>query len=191
VLDQGPRRRLALSFFRSLADETRLRMLGVLATRECSVEELAAMLEVKPPTISQHLRHLRVVGLVDVRAEGTSHLYRLDMSKLRALVRETTEPEKIVAFGADVEADAWERQVLDNFFRGERLKEIPASLKKRRVVLKWLTGRFEAGVGYPEARVNEVLQRHHPDFAALRRYLVDEGFMERQAGDYRRSQTPE
>ena len=184
--EQGLGRRLALSFFRSLADETRLRMLGVLASRECSVEELAAMLDVKPPTVSQHLRHLRVVGLVGARAEGTSRLYRLDMAKLRQLIRETTEPEKIVAFGADVEADAWERQVLDNFFRGERLKEIPASLKKRRVILKWLASRFEPGVEYPETRVNELIQRHHPDFAALRRYLVDEGFMERHAGVYRR-----
>ena len=190
MLDQGVRRRLALSFFRSLADETRLRMLGVLASRECSVEELAAMLDVRPPTVSQHLKHLRIVGLVAVRAEGTSHLYRLDMEKLRQLVRETTEPERIVSFGADVEADAWERQVLDNFFRGERLKEIPASIKKRRVILKWLTSQFDPAVDYPEARVNALLQRHHPDFAALRRYLVDEGFMERRAGVYRRSTSP-
>ncbi|HEY3079013.1 MAG TPA: DUF2087 domain-containing protein [Chloroflexota bacterium] len=143
-------------------------------------------IDVKPPTVSQHLKHLRVVGLVAVRAEGNSHLHRLDMEKLRRLVRETTEPEKIVSFGADVEADAWERQVLDNFFRGERLKEIPASLKKRRMILKWLTSRFDPGVEYPEARVNTLLQRHHPDFAALRRYLIDEGFMERHAGIYRR-----
>ncbi|HEV8639362.1 MAG TPA: DUF2087 domain-containing protein [Chloroflexota bacterium] len=77
--------------------------------------------------------------------------------------------------------------MLDNFFRGERLKEIPASLKKRRVVLTWLASRFETGVEYPEARVNELIQRHHPDFAALRRYLVDEGFMERRSGIYRRT----
>src|ERR687888_583545 len=110
-VDQNLRRRLALGFFRSLADGTRLRMLGVLAGRECSVEELAAILDVKPPTVSQHLKHLRVVGLVNPRVEGTSHFYRLDMEKLRQLVRETTEPEKIVSFGADLDADAWERQV--------------------------------------------------------------------------------
>ena len=38
----------ALRFFRALADESRLKMIGVLAARECSVEELAAMLEVRP-----------------------------------------------------------------------------------------------------------------------------------------------
>lgn len=180
-------RETALGFFRSLADETRLRMLGVLASREASVEELAAMLEVKPPTISQHLKHLRTVGLVAPRVDGNTHYYRLDMARLRQLVRETTEPERIVQFGADVEADAWERQVLDNFFRGERLKEIPASPKKRRVVLKWLAGQFERGVEYPEAEVNAIIQRHHPDFAALRRYLIDEGLMTRERGSYRRA----
>jgi DNA-binding transcriptional ArsR family regulator len=185
-MDRDVQRRLALGFFRSLADETRLRMLGVLATRECAVEELAAMLDVKPPTVSQHLKHLRIVGLVQPRVDGNTHYYRLDMEKLRHLVRDTTEPEQIVQFGADVEADAWERQVLDNFFRGERLKEIPASPKKRRVVLKWLVGQFERDAEYPEAKVNEVIARHHPDFAALRRYLIDEGLMTRQGGVYRR-----
>ena len=183
MVDQQDRQ-LAVSFFRSLADENRLRLLGILAGRECGVEELAAMLDLRAPTVSHHLAHLRSLGLVQMRPEGTTHLYRLDVPTLRRLCREVLAPEKIVTFGDDVAADAWEREVLGNFFVGERLKEIPASPKKRRVILKWLATRFAAGERYPEARVNEILQRHHPDFAALRRYLVDEGLMAREHSIY-------
>jgi hypothetical protein len=82
--------------------------------------------------------------------------------------------------------DASEQRVLASFLIGERLKTIPARPKKRRVVLRWLVERFERDAEYPEARVNELIARHHPDFAALRRYMVDEGLMARQAGIYRR-----
>src|SRR5579859_4056290 len=95
-------RKRAASFFRSLADENRLRILGIVAGRECSVEELAAMLEIKPPTVSHHLAHLKELGLVQMRAEGTTHLYRLDLENLRVMCRETLAPEQIVTFGDDV-----------------------------------------------------------------------------------------
>lgn len=62
-----------------------------------------------------------------------------------------------------------ERQVLRNFFDGERLKAIPSQQKKRRIVLKWLAGRFQPGLRYSERQVNDLIRKHHPDFAALRR----------------------
>lgn len=82
-------------------------------------------------------------------------------------------------------ADA-EQRVLASFLVGQRLKTIPARPRKRLVVLRWLVSQFERDTEYPEAQVNELLARHHPDFAALRRYMVDEGLMTRQSGVYRR-----
>ena len=64
---------------------------------------------------------------------------------------------------------------------------IPARQAKRRRVLDWLAQQFEPGLVYPERAVNATLLRFHPDFASLRRYLVDEGFMERRQGFYWRS----
>jgi len=55
------------------------------------------------------------------------------------------------------------------------------------VLLDVLAQEFEPGVRYPERVVNEILARFHPDTAALRRYLVDEEFMERDAGVYWRA----
>lgn len=77
--------------------------------------------------------------------------------------------------------------VLRSFVRGERLVSIPAARSKRLVVLEWLAARFEPGRTYPEAVTNQMLQEAHPDHAALRRHLVDEGFLERRDGFYWRA----
>jgi len=55
------------------------------------------------------------------------------------------------------------------------------------VLLDWLAQDFEPGVRYTEAMVNLIIGQRHPDTAALRRYLVDDGFMSREAGVYWRS----
>jgi hypothetical protein len=59
------------------------------------------------------------------------------------------------------------------------LLSVPAAYSKRRVVLDHLAGLFEPGRRYPEPEVNELLGRYHPDYAMLRRYLVDDGLLDR------------
>jgi hypothetical protein len=71
--------------------------------------------------------------------------------------------------------------------RDGRLLSIPMERAKRLVVLDWLAQRFEPGERYTETRVNLILGPVHPDTAALRRYLVDEEFLTREAGVYWRS----
>jgi hypothetical protein len=71
--------------------------------------------------------------------------------------------------------------------RGGRLTSIPASHSKRMVVLDRIAQQFEPGRRYPEPAVNEAIVAFHPDYATLRRYLVDEGFLQREAGFYWRS----
>jgi predicted transcriptional regulator len=175
-----------LRFFKALADESRLRLVGLLAGGERSVDDLASALGLKAPTVSHHLAKLRQAGLAEMRQVGTTHLYRLDMEAVRRLSRDVLTPERMHSLADDVEGDAWERKVLADFFEGERLKEIPASRKKRLVVLRWLAGRFQPGVRYAEREVNEILRRHHPDTATLRRELIADahGLLQRDHGVY-------
>lgn len=176
--------RIALHFFRALADESRLKIVGLLAHGERGVDELADALRLKAPTVSHHLAKLREAGLVQMRAEGTAHLYRLDVTLLRQMSREILTPERIASLADDVAGDAWERKVLRQSFEGERLKQIPMSRKKRDVVLTWLAGRFEPGRRYPEKELNAIIARHHADYATLRRELINGGWMEREGGVY-------
>ncbi len=76
------------------------------------------------------------------------------------------------------------RKVLEVFVADGRLTSIPAERSKRLVVLDWLVQEFEPGRRYRERDVNAVLARRHPDTAALRRYLVDEEFLDRAGGEY-------
>lgn len=179
---------LVVRLFKALADESRLRIVGLLAGREYSVEELATAVGLSGPTVSHHLARLRDAGLVRMRAEGTTHLYRLDGDALRAMSRQALEPSGIASLVDDVAGEAWERKVLRDFFEGERLREIPAARKKRYVVLKWLASQFEPNRNYAEREVNEILKRYHSDAATLRRELVSDiyRFMTRDHGIYRR-----
>jgi DNA-binding transcriptional ArsR family regulator len=180
----------AVPFFRALADESRLKLLGLLAERERSVEELATLLGLRPPTVSHHLSRLKQVGLVHMRADGTTHLYRLDGEALRRLSRQVLARDGVLELAESVPGDTWDRKVLRDFLDGERLKEIPASRKKRDVVLAWLAGRFDAGHEYSETEVNAVIGRHHPDYATLRRELVGAKLMQRERSIYSRTGHP-
>lgn len=173
-----------LRFFKALADESRLKILGILANRECSVEELAAMLNLKEPTVSHHLAKLKELHLVAMRSEGNTHLYWLNSEALQDISKEVFTPDRMASLVDDVEGEAWENKVLSNFIEGGRLKEIPASRKKRLVILKWLAGQFDMEVKYPESQVNELIKRYHPDCATLRRELIGSQLMHRENGVY-------
>jgi hypothetical protein len=73
---------------------------------------------------------------------------------------------------------------IKNYFQGDRIKQIPARMQKRRLLARWLAERFELGRTYTEKAVNEIIERYHPDFATLRREMIDNGFMRRKDGVY-------
>lgn len=76
------------------------------------------------------------------------------------------------------------RKVLDAFVRDGRITSIPSAHGKRGILLDWVAQDFEPGERYSERQVNEILERRHPDTAALRRYLVDENLLDRAGGEY-------
>ena len=73
------------------------------------------------------------------------------------------------------------------FVRQGRIVAMPSRPARRRLLLDCVAQAFEPGLRYPEAVVDDVLRQLCEDHAVLRRYLVDEGFMSRQAGIYWRS----
>ena len=84
--------------------------------------------------------------------------------------------------------DRYDARVRETFVDvAGRLTAIPVQRKKRLAVLRWMVEDFQPGRLYPEAEVNAIIARRHPDFAALRRYLVDEELMQRRQGIYWRT----
>ena len=172
-------------YLKTLADQTRLRLLGLLATERRSVEELAALLNLKPSTVSWHLGKLKELDLVRMRADGNTHIYRLNGKGLGRINKLLVTPERVAMIARDDE-NAWERKVLRDFLEDGALREIPAYRKKRDVILRWLADQFAFGRTYTEAEVNEIIKRSHPDFATLRRELIGGRFMRRELGIYER-----
>jgi hypothetical protein len=80
-----------------------------------------------------------------------------------------------------------DRKILQSCFRGDTLFEIPSSPRRLELVLFWLVEQFELERRYPERELNEIIKRYHPDFATLRRHLIDHGLMERENNIYWRT----
>jgi hypothetical protein len=177
----------SLEFFKVLADEHRLKLLGLLAHEEYSVDELATLLDLRPPTVSHHLAKLKAVGLVEMHTAGNTHLYQLNTRALQEANKLLLSPDRMASLVDDIGWDEWERRVLRDLFDGERLRVVPSNAKKRSIVLKWLANQFVDGVRYPESEVNEILKRHHPDWAYWRRELVGAGLLAREQGIYWRT----
>ncbi len=176
-----------LQFFKALANENRLKIMGILANGEYGVEELATLLDLKAPTVSHHLQALKGLGLIDMRLNGNDHLYRLNPESVQTMSKEvlsSLSSEKMGALVDDVEYAAWERKVLNNFLDEEKIVTVPTGYKKRLVLLKWLANHFEDDVQYKEEEVNEIIERHYHDYCLLRRELIMHRFMKRDNGMY-------
>jgi hypothetical protein len=125
------------------------------------------------------MRRLVAARLVDVEPDAQSRIYSLRTDAIRELSGSVLGDEP------SQPASEEENVVLRAFFDGPRLRQIPASRKKRVIVLRRLLERFAPGRSYPESEVNELLREAHDDVATLRRELVDYGFMVRDRGIYR------
>ncbi len=172
-----------VQFFKALANESRLKLVGALAQQERSVEELASILELKEPTVSHHLSKLKELQLVHMRAEGNTHYYYLDLDALQAMQKATLTATEITP---PVQEDVWETKVLHSFVENDIIKEISASRKKRRIILKWLVQKFELERLYPEQELNQIIKPIHSDTATLRRELVGYNMMKRENSIYQR-----
>jgi len=176
-----------ITFFKALADSNRLKIVGLLADKPYSVEELAALLNLKPSTVSHHLSRLTKAGLVIMTSESYYSVYQLDRSTLEERSRSVFSQEELSTVASEVDADAYDNKVIKDYTKRDgSLKTIPAQRKKLEAVLRHVVKSFDIGKRYSEKRVNEILSKHHEDTATLRRELIGYRLMEREGdgGEY-------
>jgi hypothetical protein len=168
---------------RALADPQRLAIAGLLARGPRTAAELASEIGLAPRRVRTHLTRLTSTGVA--RLQNDRRTYTLDPETLRWAAQQVGPPRDAgLALGAATED---EEAVLKTFFRDGRLTEIPTKRAKRLIVLERIAIEFEPGRDYDEKEVNVVLSAFFNDHASLRRYLVDEGFLDRDHGRYWRS----
>ena len=176
-----------VTFFKALADSNRLKIVGLLAEKSYSVEELAALLKHKPSTISHHLARLSEAELVTSRAESYYSVYQLDKQMLEEKSRSMFSQNELSTVAAEVDADAYDKKVIKDYTKRDgSLKTIPAQRKKLEAILRYVVQAFDMDKRYSEKRVNEILAKYHEDTATLRRELIGYGLMKREGwrGEY-------
>ena len=172
-----------VTFFKALSDANRLKIIGLLAQQPYSVEELAALLNLKASTVSHHLAKLSQVGLVSAKTESYYTVYQLDEKALEAKSRGIFSQENLAASVADIDAGAYDNKVVKDFVHKDgSLKTIPAQRKKLEAILRYVVKAFEVNKRYSEKKVNEILSGYHEDTATLRRELVGYGLIKREGG---------
>lgn len=70
--------------------------------------------------------------------------------------------------------------IIKNYIKNDKLIKIPRAEKKKIIILQYLLQKFERNKRYTEKEVNEIIKPMHEDFASLRRYLIQYGFMDRE-----------
>lgn len=173
---------LLVQFFKVMADESRLKIIGLLSTGERSVGELAELLGLQEPTVSHHLGRLRDLDLVEMRAERNTRYYWLNRRRLDALNRELLRVDEADSWIGELDMDETERKVIASYVENGRLKQIPTKQKKLLIILRWLVGQFEPGKRYTETEVNDILRRYNEDYASLRREMIDFHLLDRESG---------
>jgi DNA-binding transcriptional ArsR family regulator len=164
-----------------LADERRRKVVAALVLGAETRADVAERVRLPARAVGQALTRL-VKGELVEEADGR---YRLLAARFEDAARAAAAAAAVPDDEFDAPADA--AKVLRRFVKDGRLTSIPASHGKRLVVLDWLAQRFEPGEIYPERAVNLVIGKVHGDYATLRRYLVDDGFLERREGFYWRA----
>jgi hypothetical protein len=161
----------------ALADEPRVRAFAAVLLGASTTGEAAQRAGLGDREALKALTTLEAAGLVT--RDGTGWVARPEA--LREAVVASAPARTYVDHGT---ADARAAAVLRTFMPDGRLERIPSSRAKRLVVLDHLVRIFEPGVRYQERDVNSMLAAFHPDYAALRRYLVDEMLLARDQGTY-------
>ena len=174
-----------VDFFKALADSSRLKIVGLLAQQPYSVEELAALLNLKPSTVSHHLARLAEAGLVSAKAESYYSVYQLEEKALEAKSRSLFSRDDLNAAVADIDLGAYDNKILKDYMRRDgSLKTLPAQRKKLEAVLRHVVKSFKVENRYSEKQVNKILSGFHEDTATLRRELVGYGLMQRKNDEY-------
>ncbi len=149
-------------------------------------DEVAGRTGMKIGQVQRTLGRLVAAGVVGPADENSGDRVVVQMAVMRDAARQASRLRPAVD-PIDLGASPRQATVLRAFMDDGRLRSIPTQRTKRMVVLDFLAQQFEPGQVYKEEEVNRLLGRYHPDYAALRRFLVDEDFLERRQRFYWRT----
>ena len=199
-MDTGQYEELLL-LLKAVADENRLKMVGLMSERAYTVSEMATVFNLTEPTVSHHVSKLHSTGLLRLRMEGNQRFYSINEVRLNTFKAFVNQIEKLPTKTARETSDtAWiealdwsesDKKVLRDYTLNGAIPRLPTKEARWLVILRWLASKFEPGERYTEKQVNAVLVAVNEDYATLRRNLIEYGFMRRERGGSTYWRTPD
>lgn len=174
----------AIGLFKCLSDKSRLQILKSLVIEDMYVERLAERLGITAPTVSFHLKKLAEAGAVASYKSQYYTMYSLNKQLFETSILEILQTESAEAALQAQRDAAYRQRVIDAFFEYGKLKSIPAQRKKERIVLEEIAGAFDFDRLYAEREVNLIIADFHDDFCTIRRDMIGEGLLGRDARGY-------
>ena len=174
----------AIRLFKCLSDKSRLQILKSLAIEDMYVERLAERLGITAPTVSFHLKKLTDAGAVSSYKSQYYMMYSLKKEIFETSILDILREESNET-AAQAQRDAEYRQkVINALFEYGKLKSIPAQRKKERIILEEIVRSFEFDRIYSEREVNIIIADYYDDFCTIRRDMVSEKLLDRNANGY-------
>lgn len=164
-----------------MAEPERRRVVAALILAAGDLDDIVRTTGLETREVIDALDRLVTAGLVEVGSDGVFVLLE-ETFKMAARAENEPAGSTDEASPSDPDAQVLQRSIVDG-----RLVHLPRKRSKRLIVLDHMVQVFEPGVRYSEREVNATLRRFDDDVATLRRYLVDEGFLDRADGSYWRS----
>lgn len=181
VMPESYKNNDALEILKVLADESRLKIIGILLKKDSYSEYLAYKLNLSTPTVTYHMNKLKKAGIVKATKIQHYIIYSLNYDimnmSIEALIKSATTVD---------DSRTYEEKVIESFFEYGKLKQIPAQQKKREIVMAYIASNFELNKIYSELEVVAALLKIHDDYITIKRDLISMGFFEDLNMKYRR-----
>ena len=174
----------AIRLFKCLSDKSRLQILKSLAMEDMYVERLAERMGITAPTVSFHLKKLADAGAVVSYKSQYYTMYALKKDIFKTSILEILQEKSDEAEVQSRRDAAYRQKVIDAFFEYGKLKTIPAQQKKERIILEVISQAFEYDRIYSEREVNIMIADFHDDFCTIRRDMIGEHLLDRDAKGY-------
>jgi predicted transcriptional regulator len=169
-----------MAFVKAMTDINRLRMVGALATDSATSLELAESLGLQPNEILRHLEILAEVGLID-RDESTERpRFRFDQGELEQLARKALQRKLVVELIAADKVPEATADIVKRYANPDgSLRALPLNQRRFDLICEYVSHAIAPGQDYTEREIDAALEIYHPDTTALRRGLIDIGYLGR------------
>jgi hypothetical protein len=167
-----------IEFVKALSHADRLRVLGLLARKPATAQEISSALGMPFREVAQHLAMLAHGGILQEQDE----VWSLDAKNVENISRRQCAGQPREAYTPAPDVSEKTRKILAAYLQADgSIKQLPSDANKLQVILNYLLEAFTPGVIYTEKEVNMIIRRFHIDTAGLRRDMIDRGMLKRKS----------